>query len=226
MFRPLFNIFFPRICATCSEVLLKNEQVLCAKCLHHLPIIQNQAYAAERMKTHFYGRIAVEHSASLMFYHKKGLSQRLIHQLKYHGDERISAFLGKWLAANMTSMTWPKTVEIIIPVPLHKKRKRKRGFNQVAGFGRALADAFKSQYKENMLIKTFDSHTQVFKNRFSRGDLKTAFFALKNPKGIKNKHILLVDDLITTGSTLETCSRVLLKGDPSKISIATMAITI
>src|SRR5699024_9639622 len=198
----------------------------CTACLHHLPVIEKQQIAENLIKKRFYGRLSVHRAAGLLFYHKKGLSQHLIHQLKYHGDERISRFLGQWLTAKLKALHWAKTVDFVIPVPLHKKRKQKRGYNQVEGFGRAFAQQFKCQYADDVLIKTFNSRTQVFKNRFARTELKGGYFALKNRRKIKGKHILLADDIITTGSTLETCGRTLLKGAPSQLSLATMAITV
>ncbi len=226
MIGTVLNTFFPRVCAGCGNSLQKSERVICVHCLHQLPLIEKQETAEELIKNHFYGRLLIEHATSLLYYQKKGLCQRIIHQLKYHKDERISKFLGEWLAGRIEKLSWPRHIDMIIPVPLHKKRKRKRGYNQVSGFGRALAASMNGTYAENILVKTFNSRTQVFKNRFSRTELKTAFFALKKPKAIHNRHLLLVDDIVTTGATLEACIRSLLKGKPAKISIATMAITV
>lgn len=226
MLTSIFNTFFPEICAACEQVLLQNEQVVCTHCMHKLPVIANQEIAEEYIRDHFYGRIEIAHAGSLLYYQKKGLSQHLIHRLKYFGDERISAFLGNWLAQYLLETDWAKTVDVIIPVPLHKNRKRKRGFNQVSGFGQALAANLNCAYDEETLIKIVDSRTQVFKNRFARAEIKDAYFFLKDKEKIKGKHVLLVDDIITTGATLESCAENLLKGDPSKISLLTMSIAV
>ncbi|HLS30187.1 MAG TPA: phosphoribosyltransferase family protein [Flavobacteriaceae bacterium] len=225
MLQEVFNIFFPRICAACELTLVRNEFVVCTHCLHRLPVIP-QADAEELVKEYFYGRIPVSQAAALLYFHKKGLTQHLIHRLKYRGDERISAFLGNWLGGYLADLKWTKNIDFIIPVPLHKNRKRKRGYNQVTGFGKSLAQFCESEYTEDILIKAFNSRTQVFKDRFARTELKGAYFKLKNPERIRNKHVLLVDDIITTGATMETCAKVLLKANPAKISLATMAITV
>ncbi len=224
--RAFLDTFFSENCAGCGAVLGHREQVLCTSCLHRLPLISKQLYAEYLITQALYGRVPIAHAASLMFYHKKGISQHILHQLKYRGDERVSGFLGKWLGSYLQSKTWATSIDVVIPVPLHKKRLRKRGYNQVTGFGKALAKRLQAVYREDILIKTFNSRTQVFKNRWARTELKTAFFALQNPSYLWQKHVLLVDDIITTGTTLETCSNCLLRGIPSKISIATMAITV
>lgn len=226
MFQSVYNLFFPKVCAGCETVLLKEEDIICTACLHRLPSVDNQKIAEEYIKNHFYGRIEVAHAAGLLFYEKKGLSQRLIHQLKYFGDERISGFLGNWLSEYLISTDWAKSVDIIIPVPLHKRRKQQRGFNQVTGFGMTLAKKLDCVYAEDILIKVFDSRAQVFKSRFARSELKDAYFTLRHEERLLNKHVLLVDDIITTGTTLERCAQNLLQGKPSALSIATMAITV
>lgn len=225
MFRSIFYTYFPAVCAICETVLNRNEKILCGKCLHHLPVFSRQSYAEETMKKMFYGRVLLAHAASLMHYRKKGPSQQLIHRLKYKGQEEISTYLGEWLAEELRQLKWAKTIDIVIPVPLHKTKKRKRGFNQVSGFGKALAQTFGCTYSEEVLIKVFNSKTQVFKDRITRAKQKDTAFTLQHSQEIKQKHVLLVDDIITTGATLETCTNELLKAGPSKISIATMAVT-
>lgn len=224
MLQQVFDIFFPDICAACELILVKNEEVICTKCLHQLPVVPQQE-AEEIVKEMFYGRVDVAHAGVLLYYHKKGLAQHLIHRLKYGGQEKISSYFGLWLGSFLKNQEWTKSIDYIIPVPLHKNRKRKRGFNQVSGFGKKLAELTDSAFREDILIKVFNSRTQVFKDRFARTELKGAYFTLKNEKIIENKHVLLVDDIITTGSTMETCAKVLNRAGPSKISFASMAIT-
>lgn len=223
--RAVFDAFFPDVCAACDLVLLKNEEVICTNCLYNLPLIDLKE-SEELMKSHFYGRIPVEHAASLLFYQKKGLTQHLIHKLKYRGEERISAFLGIWLGNYLKELEWANEIEVVIPVPLHKNRRRKRGYNQVTGFASHLAELINAEFSEDILIKVFNSRTQVFKDRFARTELKGAYFALRNEEQIRGKHILLVDDIITTGATLETCVNVLMQANPAKISLATMAFVV
>lgn len=225
MFREIFNTFFPQVCPICEQVLSANEQIVCTECLHRLPVVEKPEVGEELIKTHFYGRLQVAHAAGLLYYRKGGQVQRLIHQLKYFEREEIGPFLGRWLADYLKDTSWSKSVDMIVPVPLHKNKRRQRGYNQVEGFGRTLAHHLSCDYSDAVLIKTSDNSAQVFKNRLARSALKNAYFTLQHKAALKNKHVLLVDDIITTGATLETCAQNLLKGNPSKISLATMAIT-
>lgn len=223
--RAVLDTFFPKVCATCEIVLLKTEEVVCTECLYKLPVIP-QAEAEEMVKEHFYGRVEIAHAASLLYYQKKSLTQHLIHRLKYRGDERVSGFLGEWLGNFIKEEKWTENIDLVIPVPLHRNRLRKRGYNQVTNFAKSLAKLIEAKFSENILIKSFDSRTQVFKDRFARTELKGAYFTIKNPEKISGKRILLVDDIITTGSTMETCVKTLSEGNPSEISLATMALTV
>src|SRR5699024_6648992 len=194
MISALFNTFFPRICASCDQVLLSEEKVICTDCLHHLPIIDQQEAAERLIKNHLYGRLEISHAASLLYYRKKGAAQHLIHQLKYHGNEKVSGFLGRWLVAKLAELpAWKDEIDVVVPVPLHKKRLRKRGYNQVEGFGRALADGLRCKYDDISLKKVVNSRTQVFKNRLARTELKSGNFKLMDANNIQNNHILLVD---------------------------------
>lgn len=226
MIHSVFNTFFPRVCVACEDVLLDEEAVLCLSCLHALPLIEHPEYGAELIKDHFYGRIPIAHAAALFLFHKKGISQQVLHRLKYKGDERISGFLGSWLGEILTMSSWTKDIDLIIPVPLSKRRQRRRGYNQVSGFGKTLAFKLNTVFREDLLLKISDVRTQVFKNRFARARVDKGYFTLNHPDVLTGKHILLVDDLITTGATLEACAEVLLRGNPLKISLATMAITV
>lgn len=224
--KPILEIFFPKVCAACDKVLLADEEVVCTTCLHKLPLIPNLADAEELIRKQFYGRLLVEHAASLLFYHKGGLSQHLIHQLKYRGVEEVSYFLGNWLGRLLKELKWAADINCVIPVPLHKKRRKKRGYNQVTGFAQQLAFHLNCHFSEKHLIKIVNSRTQVFKDRLARSELKGAYFTLVNATDLAHQHILLVDDLMTTGATLETCVEILQKAQPAKISLATMAITV
>ncbi len=177
------------------------------------------------MKDRFYGRIPVEHATALLDYQKKGLTQELIHSLKYRGYKKISSFFGKWLGAELSQHPHYKKVELVLPVPLHKSRLKKRGYNQVSGFGYEIAKALQVPFREDILLKISKTESQVFKERllrFSTSD--TQVFYVKKSKVIAEKHILLVDDIVTTGATLESCATELLKTEGTRISFATIAI--
>ena len=178
------------------------------------------------MKTIFYGKIPVEEATSLLKFEKRGITQELMHNLKYKGQKEISSFFGKWLGAELVKLSQYKSIDIVIPVPLDKKTLKKRGFNQVEGFGKELAKALNIPYRDDILLKISKTGSQVFKQRFKRfhSESNEEIFTLNKPQAITNKHILLVDDIITTGATLENCALQLLKNTQTKISLATIAI--
>jgi len=225
MFQELVNLFYPKICQICDDPLLKNERVLCLKCLHELPVANYSFNNENPVKKVFYGRVSVENATSLLIFKKKGSVQKLIHQLKYKGQQEIGSFLGAWLGAELAKIPAYCEIDAVIPVPLHKLKLRSRGFNQVEGFGKELAEALKIPYLDQVLLKKSFSTTQTMKERLARWGNIEETFILARPQDIKNKHVLLVDDLITTGATLEACANTLKEAGGVKISIATMAVT-
>lgn len=225
MFHDFVNLFYPRVCHICDELLVKGEYVICLKCLHELPVTNYHLYNENPVKKVFYGRVPIENATALLLFHKKGSVQKLIHRLKYKGHREIGIYLGKWAGTEMAAAENFKDIDLVIPVPLHRKKLRSRGFNQVEGFGKEIASALGIPYMDDTLLKKSFSTTQTLKERLSRwGNIEETFFLL-HPKAIENKHILLVDDLITTGATLEACANVLRQAEGVQVSIATMAIT-
>lgn len=220
----MLNLLFPRVCVGCRELLVKGEDVLCVDCIHSIPLTSYHKTHSEILKDKFYGRFLVENATALILFQKRGLTQELIHSLKYRGRKEISAFFGKWLGAELAEIDSYKNIHMVIPVPLHKQKLKKRGYNQVEGFGRELAYALNVPYRDDILIKISKSGSQVFKTRILRFDADEEF-SIQNLDEIKNKHILLVDDIITTGATLEKCALQLLKSENVTISIATIATT-
>lgn len=223
MIKNLFNLFFPKICFGCSNLLSDNEAYLCTKCRHDLPIASYHINDDATLEKVFYGRVKIERATALLLYEKKGIVQHLLHNLKYKGNDNISSFLGKWLGYELAFKETYQKIDIVIPVPLHKSKQRKRGFNQSAKFGIEIAKALNAVYMDNVLIKTINTQTQVFKARMARWNHGNEIFTIKNASRIKGKNILLVDDIITTGSTIETCVNTLIKAKNVKISVASMA---
>ena len=189
-----------------------------------LPVTNFHFDDNDAVKKVLYGRAKVENGTALFRFEKKGLVQQLIHGLKYKGYENIGFLLGNWLGGELKDVDEYKAIDIVIPVPLHKKKLKKRGYNQVAKFGQQIAKALNSEYKDDVLVKITNTKSQTSKGRFTRWTNSDELFALKNISAIDGKHILLVDDIITTGSTAESCATELLKIDNIKLSLATMAI--
>ncbi len=219
----MLNLLFPKVCGACKSVLLKTEEILCTQCRHNLPLVNHYKTENETMKNIFYGKITIEQATALIKFQKGGITQELLHNLKYRGQKEISYFFGKWLGEELAETEKYKNIEAVIPVPLHKQKLKKRGYNQVEGFGKEIAKALDVPYYDDVLIKISKTKSQVFKQRFTRFQSEEVF-TIQREKLIENKHILLVDDIITTGATLENCALELLKANKVKLSFATIAI--
>ncbi len=220
----LLNLFFPKLCFGCRHILSDNEVDICTSCRHELPVTNYHLKLENPVEKVFYGRVKIERATALFRFHKKGLVQQLLHNLKYRGQEGISRSLGKWMGHDLDATGDYDKIDYVIPVPLHKKKLRKRGFNQVSKFGQEIAAYLNATYAEDVLIKTSSTATQVFKKRFARWSANEEVFNLKNTSGLHGKHLLLVDDIITTGATIEACASKLQSIPNIKISVATMAI--
>lgn len=219
----MLNLLFPKVCSGCNDALLSEETIICTNCRHQLPMALFHQNNDESMKNIFFGRFPITEATALIKFQKKGISQELLHNLKYRGDEEISYFFGKWLGAELAEIPHYQNVDLVIPVPLHKQKLKKRGYNQVTGFAVEIAKALNTLYRDDILIKTSKTNSQVFKNRILRFDVEEEF-TIQKTEEINNKHILLVDDIVTTGATLEKCALQLLKAENITISIATIAI--
>ena len=225
MIQSIINLFFPKACAGCNSFLLKDEIVICTSCRHDIPLTNHHLSKNNDVFSKFYGRIPIEFASSLMYFHKKGIVQEMIHKLKYKGHQEIGEAIGYWYAEELKDVEELNDVDFIIPIPLHKKRFKERGYNQVTSFGEALSKSWKKSYNETILVRNVYSKTQTSKSILGRAEVVENIFGVNYNESHHNKHFLLIDDVITTGSTLEACGRELLKIPGSKISIVCMAMT-
>ncbi|MCM2301420.1 MAG: ComF family protein [Flavobacteriaceae bacterium] len=223
--KELLNVFFPDLCLICDNNLTFNEETLCTFCRVDLPFTNFSSESNNVAERTFYGRIKLEAVTSLLFYRKKGKTQQLIHQLKYKNQQKIGALTALMLAEELKNNPRFNDLDGVIIVPMHPKKERKRGYNQVTVFGKTLAKELKIPFIENILVKTSATTSQTFKSRLQRFQDFEGKFHLNNLTSLENKHILLVDDVITTGATIESCAIELFKTKNIKISIATIAYT-
>lgn len=224
MLKSIINLFFPKVCYACHNLLNDNEDTICMDCRHDLPITNFHFDNNDSVAKVLYGRAKIENGTALFRFEKKGNVQRLIHNLKYKDHEHIGFVLGNWLGGELKTLESYKNIDVVIPVPLHKNKLKKRGYNQVALFGQQVAEALNADYLDDVLVKVTNTKSQVNKKRLARWTNSDELFTLKNIEAIDNKHILVVDDIITTGATLEACISILNQAKNIKISIATMAI--
>lgn len=223
--KDIFNIFFPEVCLCCYEHLVTNETVICLSCRHDLPLTNFSFEKNNIVEKSFYGIIPIENATALFYFLKKGKVQQLIHELKYNKQQQVGTFMGNWLGCELLESNRFNNVDYIIPVPLHRKKLKTRGYNQVTTFGKSLANKLAIEYNNTFLVKVSSTKTQTKKLRLDRFKNLQEQFIVQNNSHLKNKHILLIDDIITTGATLESCCKAFEKIEGLKISIACMAYT-
>lgn len=220
----LIDLFFPPQCQACASILQDNEFEICVRCRHQLPITNYHFQQDHPLNHLFFGRIHFVASTSLFYFQKHSRVQNLLHNLKYKQQKSVGTTLGLWLGTEMKISKRFDKIDIIIPVPTHKKRLKKRGYNQVFPFAMAIAKVFDIPCVDTVLIKIKHTKTQVFQTKEERWNSVADNFQLSKKEVVFGKHILLVDDLITTGATVEACSKVLLDADVKHLSLATIAI--
>jgi ComF family protein len=217
------SLFFPRLCATCDAALLRHEEMLCTICLHQLPKTNFHLQNDNPVSRIFWGRVPVEHAAAWCYFQKGSKIQHLIHLLKYNGKKEIGQYLGSIYGQELILSPFYHNIEIIIPVPLHPKRKRKRGYNQSEWIAKGLSETMKIPVDTKTLIRSTASDSQTKKSRFRRWENVKEIFSITNATLLQDKHILLVDDVLTTGATIESCTNELLKINGVKISVVALA---
>lgn len=192
----ILKIFFPKLCALCKHQLLENEIFACLICRHDLPVLFFKNASKNDMIQKFYGRIPLENANTLLSFSKEGKTKKLIHEFKYKGNENIGEFLGNWLGELLLENNQFTDIDFIVPVPLHPKKLKVRGYNQLTKFGEWLSFYLKKPLKQNILLKTNASKTQTFKKRFDRFENIDSQFSLMDTAIFSNKHILLIDDVL------------------------------
>ncbi|WP_396183300.1 ComF family protein [Flavobacterium sp.] len=225
MLKDLLNLFFPKVCLACKEHLLANENIVCTTCRHHFPLTLHCENQNNEIIRKFYGRLTLEHASALLYFHKNGIVQELIHNLKYKNRQEIGTLLGEWYAEDLKNIHAELFFDAIIPVPLHKKRMQERGYNQMTTFGQAISKSLQIPLCENILHRDSYAKTQSKKNFLERTETKKSVFDVDFTEKDHHKHYLLIDDVITTGSTLEQCGKAILKIPGAKLSIVCMAYT-
>ena len=219
----LIGLLFPHLCNACGNPLVHSENQICIKCLYDLPFTDYHIHAENRVARQLWGRVPL-HAAMAMLYFKKGAKvQNLIHNLKYNSKTEVGIILGKLLGERLKSSPIYQDVDLIIPVPLHRKKIRLRGYNQCTFIAEGISQTMNISFTENALLRNVATESQTKKGRYTRYENMLEVFSISNPKDILNKHVLLIDDVITTGATLEACANILLTNGAAKVSIAAIA---
>jgi ComF family protein len=216
------NLLFPNYCVACDTALAGNEDTICTSCIANLPVTNFWNYSDNPVEKIFWGRVLVENAASFVYFEKGGSFQNLLHHLKYKGKKNIGFLLGRTFGLKLINTKF-EDIDIIIPVPLHKSRLHKRGFNQSETIAIGLGKTLKKPVNTNLVKRSVATNTQTNKNRFDRWQNVENAFIVINPKYLQNKHILIVDDVITTGATSESLIQELIKIKDVKVSFVALA---
>ncbi len=219
----LLCLFFPNLCAGCGRTLVRGEKVICTACLFHLPKTFFHHDTDNPLSKVFWGRVNLEGVAAYVYFQKGGTVQRLLHQLKYKGQKEIGIQMGRLYGPELKTAEVFRSADVIVPVPLHPRKLRKRGYNQSLMFAEGLSSAMGIRLETRSLYRKEYSQTQTRKSRYNRWENVEYIFAVRNPEKLNDKHILLVDDVITTGATTEACAQVLLKVPGVRVSVAAIA---
>jgi len=218
------NILLPQVCFGCNAQLFRGESILCAVCRHEMPLTDHNFLDENTVDRIFYGRIAIKKAAAFVFFTKNGIVKNLLHSLKYKNQEQIGGFFGDWYGAQLRKEMGLGKIDVVIPVPLHPKKLKKRGYNQVALFAQKIAEAIGAEYRDDLLLKTLNTKTQTKKDRLLRWENSKEAFLVNPVVKTHFGHVLLVDDVITTGATIESCAKALQQLKPKDISVLSMAV--
>ncbi len=221
IFYDLFSLIFPQVCPACGNTLYIQENSICTKCLYELPKTNFHLNKDNEVARLFWGRIKLEAATSYYFYYKGSKFQNIIHQFKYKGQKHIGFNLGRLFGADLKNTLFSE-IEIIHPVPLHYKKLKRRGYNQSEYIARGISESLNKPVITDAVYRATDVETQTIKSRYERWENIKDVFKIRKVNKLENKHILLVDDVLTTGSTLEACAGEILKLDSTKVSIATL----
>ncbi|MBS2096685.1 ComF family protein [Carboxylicivirga linearis] len=218
----IFDLLYPQICSTCGTHLFKDEVEICKLCLKRLPRTNFEKRPTDNVVSALlWGRCKVESSYSVYYYRKGERVQQLLHSLKYKSNQALGVVLGSELGKAIKSSE--ESFDVMVPVPLHPLKQQKRGFNQSEVIANGIQKALDIPINTNTLQRSVHTSTQTKKGRFDRWKNVESIFHLANKESLKGKHILVVDDVITTGSTMEACINTLAEIENVKISLATIA---
>ncbi len=223
----VLNLFYPEVCLTCSALLHPQEKLICHHCLSEFPFthyhLDHQNAVFERLSA----IVKIEAASALLLFNESGIIKELIHQLKYQNRQEIGRFLAKLTIESLKNDAILSQIDYIVPVPLHPKKYKKRGYNQMSVFGKESSQAFKIPYDEKILIRTQNTDSQTKKNAAERRQNVANVFDIIQPEKYVGKHFLLIDDVMTTGATIESCAESILNKIPqAKVSVLTMAVVL
>jgi ComF family protein len=224
MFKAFISMLFPDVCLTCSQGLASGERQICMKCQHELPFANHHLHQENPLYFKFIDKIPIQYALSYLKFTKKGKVQKMLHSLKYDGNQEIGEILGRWHGYVLKDAGFSTIFDVIVPVPLHISKLKKRGYNQSDCYASGLSQTLELPWTDQALMRGIATETQTKKGKLERWLNVSDIFEVQEIAWIKNKHVLLVDDVVTTGSTLESCASILLEKGAKSISIGAIAV--
>ena len=216
-------MLFPNLCICCDGYVSHQENQVCDLCMYTLPKYEENEFKDNSLARKFWGRVSLENVAAQYKLTGSSAVKSIIHQIKYRGNTDLGIAMGEVLGATLMKSTLFTDVNLLLPVPLHPKKERLRGYNQCDLLLTGLGAVMNIPIVKNKLIRKKHNSTQTKKNRYERYINSKEVFYITDIKALQNKHVLIVDDVITTGATIEACASVLLDVDGLKLSVATLA---
>ena len=223
VFADTLHLFYPHVCIGCGSDLVNEKNLLCLKCNDDLPHTNFEQYAGNPIEKIFWGRLPITSAHSEFYFAKESLIQHLIHQLKYKNNKEVGIYLGKLMGRQILNSNRFQQIDYLIPLPLYPDKEHKRGYNQATIICNGISSAMNIPVINNNVMRLRFTETQTRKHRTERWENVEGSFVIKNESTLKGKHVLLVDDVITTGATLESCGHAIMKTGDIKLSIATLA---
>jgi ComF family protein len=224
IFQSFIDLIFPRICAGCQQPLQLNEELLCTDCRFDLPKTNSHIEVDKKLVNKFAGKVNLEHSLAYLKFVKGGKVQKIMHEIKYKDNQELGEMLGRMYGAELRENGFSDKFDLILPVPLHKKRLIIRGYNQSDCLAKGLAESLKIEWRDNVLKRGIETESQVAKSRLERYENMQDVFYAENFEDLKDKRIVIIDDTLTTGSTLESCVLALNDAGAKNVSIIAMAV--
>lgn len=223
LFQDFIGLLYPNLCNGCLKPIYFGESMICTTCLFEIPYTDDYSHSDNRVAKQFWARIKFDAAMALLQFKKGTRVQNLLHQLKYRGKTDLGRLLGNMIAEKLLLSKQYKEIDLIIPVPMHRKKLYQRGYNQSLCIAEGISEVLNRPVHQGALLKVRETATQTHKGRLSRNENMTSVFEVVAPLELEGKHILLVDDVITTGATIEACGIELWKAGIGNLSIAAVA---
>lgn len=222
----LFELFFPRLCICCEDRLIDSEKFICLNCLYKLPTTNHLQSSDNKLEVFFAGRFPFARIASFAYFTKGGSIQKIVHEIKYKNNPQLAIYIGEICGREITKSNYFGDVDLIVPIPLHKNRLKTRGYNQALMLANGISNKTNIPVDSENLIRIIDNPSQTKNSRFERWKNTEGIFGIKDKNQFQGKHILLIDDVVTTGSTLEVCAKLIIACPEARISIFTVGFAV